>query len=290
MRGKQRLALALAGLAAVGAGVAWRQQGAAPEVRLTPTTAGGTSTPSTASAPVPPAGATLLASVVEQDMPLGAQLAQLLATGLPQDAYTAYLLIAECTSHNAGHTFNALPDRRGAQPPLPAQERQRLDRMCTGMTERQRQARLDYLAAAVKGGVPGAALQHLTVGPFGDPSALETRPDDPLVREWKAGAIAQVEQAAEAGDFAALLVWGLRKLNGDALAARDPQLGYGYLLAFGLIQAHRFGANDPGAQAYREGSDMMNGFGYALTAQQRAAALTIARRIADQVRAREAGT
>ena len=70
-------------------------------------------------------------------------------------------------------------------------EKQHDARLCGPMTERERQARLDYLAIALEAGVRGAAEAFLEAGPFGDPSALQTRPDDPLVKEWKATARAE---------------------------------------------------------------------------------------------------
>lgn len=51
------------------------------------------------------------------------------------------------------------------------------------MTERMRLSRFDYLAVAVKAGISGALIQMATEGPFGDSTALSTRPDDPLVQE-----------------------------------------------------------------------------------------------------------
>jgi hypothetical protein len=158
--------------------------------------------------------------------------------------------------------------------------------MCTGMTERERLARLDYLAIAVKGGVEGAAWTFANEGPFGDPSALKTRPDDPLVQEWKTTATTQLTQAAEAGDQMVLLVWGLQLLSGSGFAEKNPVLGLSYLLAFGFIQSDRAGPGDPGAQMYKDGSTMINALAGNLTAEQRAAAVATGRSIADKLKRR----
>jgi hypothetical protein len=156
------------------------------------------------------------------------------------------------------------------------------------MTERERQARLDHLAMAVKAGVPSAAWIFATEGPFGDPSALKTRRDDPLVQAWKATATAQLVRDAERGEPATLIAWGMEKLNGSDFTDKDSVGGYGYLLAFGMIQADREGSGDTGAQLYAEGSAMMNAIAAGLTPQQRATALAEARRIAAAVKAGKA--
>jgi hypothetical protein len=177
-------------------------------------------------------------------------------------------------------------DKLHVQRDMSARERQHMSKMCSGMTERERQARLDYLAIAVKGGVAGAAWTFATEGPFGDPSALKTRPNDPLVQAWKTTATTQLSQAAEAGDITVLLVWGLQLLSGSELTEKNPALGFSYLLAFGFVQADRVGPTDPGAQMYKNGSPMMNAFAGKLAAEQRAAAVIAGRAIADKLKRR----
>jgi len=75
-------------------------------------------------------------------------------------------------------------------------EKQRNSKLCAGMSERTRVSRFDYLASAAKAGTSGAVIQMAKEGPFGDRSALATRPGDPLVQEWKANVLAQVGQCA----------------------------------------------------------------------------------------------
>lgn len=235
----------------------------------------------------PRAPATPTAVLVDDPgQPLAVHVERLLATGDPRQAYTAYMLVWSCARFNDRHDLAVHDSTLGASRPLSAGERQDMAKVCGSMTERERLARLDYLAVAVKAGVPGAAWAFAVEGPFGDPSALKTRPDDALVREWKATAVAQLTRAAEAGDPLTLMIWGLENLGGSDLTDKQPALGYTYLLANGLIQADRFGAKHLSAQTYADGSPLMSALAHALTPEQRAAALVAARRLADKVKAR----
>lgn len=241
------------------------------------------------SAPAPPSRASARPTAVlveDASLPLAVHVERLLASRDPRQAYTAYMLVWSCARFNDRHDLAVHDSKLGASRPLNAGERQDMAKVCGAMTERERLARLDYLAIAVKAGVPGAAWAFAVEGPFGDPSALKTRPGDPLVQEWKATAVAQLRQAAEAGDPLTLMVWGLENLSGSDLTDKQPALGYTYLLANGLIQGDRFGAKHVPAQTYADGSPLMNAMANALTPEQRAAAMVAARRLADKVKAR----
>jgi hypothetical protein len=228
--------------------------------------------------------ASVLAAAANQN--LSTHVADLLASHDPHDAYAAYMLVSSCASFNRRHDLEMHDNKLGAKRALSADERRDMTRMCGAMTERERLARLDYLATAVKAGVPGAAWMHAVEGPFGDPSALTTRPDDPLVREWKATAASQLDTAAEAGDTTALMLWGLQKLGGSDLTDRHPVQGYGYLVAVGLIEAEVAQPGDRSPQMFAEGSGLLTALGGQLTQAQRAAALIEARRIAAAAKAR----
>lgn len=291
--GWERWLVAALAVGVVAAGGAWILRPVDPVVppATAPAPAGLASVPAPVMArPAPAVPAALLAA----DAPPVAELVrQLLATGEPQGAYTAYQLVSVCARFNDGHDLAMRDAGTGSNRGLATHERQHVGSLCGALTERERQARFDHLAAAIKGGVPGAALAYASEGPFGDPSALETRPGDPLVKEWKATATAQLTQAAEAGDPVALHAWGVQKLLGSGLADKEPELGYGYLLATGFIQADLLGPNAAAAQSYADGSALMSAMAAAagLTPAQRAAAMLAARRIADRVkREREAAT
>jgi len=221
----------------------------------------------------------------ESDEPVGVQVQRLIASNDGQQALAAYWLLLGCTSFNLRHESNVYDDQLHVYRRMYAAEQRHAGKVCGSMTERERQARLDYLAMAVKAGVPSAAWIFATEGPFGDLSALKTRPDDPLVQAWKATATAQLVRDAERGDPTTLIAWGMVKLNGSDFTDKDAVGGYGYLLAFGMIQADREGSSDTGAQVYAEGSTMMNALAFGLTAQQRTTALAEARRIAAAVKA-----
>ena len=228
--------------------------------------------------------ASVLAAAVNQN--LSAHVADLLASHDPYDAYAAYLLVSGCASFNRRHDLEVHDGKAGAKRALNAEERRNMTRMCGAMTERERLARLDYLATAVKAGVPGAAWMHAAEGPFGDPSALTTRPDDPLVREWKATAASQLDTAAETGDTTVLMLWGMQRFAGSDLTDRHPVQGYGYLVAVGLIEAEVAQPGDRSPQMFAEGSGLLTALGGQLTQEQRAAALAEARRIAAAAKAR----
>lgn len=288
IRSKHWLIGAVLAIVILGAGIAWKRDPAAPVVQSTniapaPLHA---ASPARSVAPQVPGIQPVPASIADSNESLSVQVERLLATQDPGSAYAAFFLVSACTRFNRHLDMKLYDPKLQAERDMNASERQSLTKMCSGMTERERMARLDYLAKAVNGKVAGAAWTFAAEGPFGDPSALQTRPGDPLVQEWKATATKQLSQAAEAGDMVVLLVWGLQLLNGSELAEKNPLLGYSYLLAFGFIQLDRSGPNDQGAQTYRDGSPMMNALAGNLTVEQRAAAVAMGRSIADKLKRR----
>jgi len=240
-----------------------------------------------ASASAPPQPNVLSALFTAQPgVPLSSQVVRLLASGDPRDAFTAYMLVWACATFNDQHDLDIADEKLGANRRLNATEQQQLSAMCGKMTERERLARFEHLALAIKGGVPGAAWSFVAEGPFGDPSALQTRPNDPLVLEWKKTASAQLAQAAEAGDYFTLLMAGFANLQPDGMLNADPARGYAYLLSLGLIDADNAGKSAQSMQQYAEGSDLMKAMGGKLTPQQRASAMVLARQIAARAKAR----
>jgi hypothetical protein len=223
------------------------------------------------------------ALVSNEDLPLNAQVERLLATHDPADAFRAYVLVADCVTFNAdrGRLIFDQDSLYGLRP-MSEREKRHDAKLCGPMTERERQARLDYLAIALKAGVPGAATAFVEAGPFGDPSALKTRPDDPLVKEWKATARAQLARAADSGtDLGALHVWGTYNQVGSDITEKNPAVAYRYMLAIGLIQADLLGADDLLAKVYAQDSSLMTALAADLSPEQRAAGLAAARRIAE---------
>ena len=153
------------------------------------------------------------------------------------------------------------------------------------MSERMRLSRFDYLGIAVKAGLSGALIQTAEEGPFGDRTALATRPDDPLVQEWKANVLTQLSGKAESGDLQTLGYLWIHELMGDRLIAKDQALAYRYAVARGLIARELRGADDIEAKMFAPESQEVKAM-VDLTPEQRAAELVAAQRIADKARER----
>jgi len=232
--------------------------------------------------------------VLPDEPPLNVQVDRLLATHDPADAYRAYRLVADCATFNLNHdriifdeqelkhwTRDSLPGFRA----MTDDEKRHDAKLCSGLTERERQSRLDYLATAARAGVPGAAIDFATEGPFGDPSALQTRPGDPLVQEWKATALAQLTRAAESGaDLGAIRYLANAYAIGSVPAERKPLLAYRYFVASSLIDEDLIGPG-PMSRTLAEQRESLSAMVQNFSPEQRAAELTAARRIADLARA-----
>lgn len=228
-------------------------------------------------------------------MPLQAQVDRLLATGNPADAMSAFNLVTDCVTFNTAHDRlvydeeeikhwkgDTLPGWRG----MNADEKRQATQLCGALTAREGERRFDYLAIAMRAGVPGALVAFVNAGPFGDPSALKTRPDDPLVRAWKTQATEQLALSAESGDLDTLGYLASENLGGPDLRAKDWATIYRYRLAQGLIYADRFGPTNPMATMYGLGGEMSKTLGASLSPEQAAAELVAAQRIAFNEKAR----
>lgn len=225
-------------------------------------------------------------------LPLAAQVEQLIATHDPEDAYAAYWLIANCETFNREHDrlvfdMEEIRQQRNIIPyrAMNDSEKQHDASLCAGMTERMRRSRFDYLATAVQAGVSGALVQMASEGPFGDSSALTTRPEDLLVQQWKADVREQLAKAAESGDLQTLNYLWVHALTGDALIAKDPALAYRYAVAMGLIEGETNGPDAAEAVMYAPEGQMMKAI-VQLSAEQRAMEAAAAQRIAANARAR----
>ena len=222
-------------------------------------------------------------------VPLAEQVDRLVATRDPARAYAAYRLLADCTSFNRDGdriVFDADSARTGGMRALSAAEKAHDTPLCAGMPERMRQSRLDYLAIAAQAGVPGAAVAMATEGPFGDRTALATRPADPLVQQWQADVNAQLARAADAGDLDALHYLAGMRMRGNALLAKDPAASYRYGLALGMIERQVNGPDDVVGKLYRDDSALMRAMAAELDDGQRAGAVAAARAIAEAHEAR----
>lgn len=134
---------------------------------------------------------------------LAQQVDMLAATRRPQDAYVAYWLVQTCMDYK--RTGELRVEDGDAFRPATAAEKVEEARRCDGVTERMKTTRLEHLALAARGGANAADLLFLKAGPFGDPSALESRPDDPLVLAWKEEAVGYLEMQAERGSLSSMI-------------------------------------------------------------------------------------
>jgi FixJ family two-component response regulator len=229
-----------------------------------------------------------------QEKTLAEQVGELMATHDPANAYRAYRLVSDCADFNRDHdrlTYDeaeiknwkpgSLPGYRG----MTDAEKQHDTKFCGEMTERERQSRLDYLGIAAKAGVPGAAVAFANEGPFGDRTALKTRPDDPLVQEWKTTASAQLTHAAETGtDKGVLMYLASENYNDSDLTEQNRLLGYRYSMAAGMIDVDKFGADHPLAKLFEVRREVYAAMVKDFGSDQRAAELAAAQRIVDNAR------
>lgn len=170
---------------------------------------------------------------VAPPVPLAQQLARLAASGRPEDAYAAYNLLDDCISFEKEGRLPGLEFELGRE--MTAEEKAAQRQLCAGLTQRQREDRLAYLATAAKAGVPGAATLFLSEGPFGDRSALRNRPDDPLVQAWKRQAIAQLTAQADEAELSSVSTLMMAYLRDGDVVRKDAPQAYGYLLALRLV-------------------------------------------------------
>lgn len=104
----------------------------------------------------------------------GKQVDRLTKTGDPRDSFQAFEILFNCVSLRESK-------RKGVE--ISEDE---LRKSCEDVTQVQILNIESYLNQAVKAGVPGALVSKVNFGPLGgDSAALETRPNDPLVVQWK---------------------------------------------------------------------------------------------------------
>jgi hypothetical protein len=228
----------------------------------------------------------------KEDETLAVQIDRLIATHDPENAYAAYWLIADCEAFNREHDrlifdMEEVKQNRNMIPyrVMNDSEKQHDKKLCTGMTERMRVSRFDYLATAAQAGISGAVVQLAEEGPFGDRTALTTRPDDPLVQEWKAKVLDQLAKEAERGDLLTLNYLWVHTLAGGPLVAKDRALAYRYAVAQGFIYGDLNGPQAIEATMYAPEGQLMMSIAD-LSTEQRAAERAAAQRIADTVRER----
>lgn len=254
-------------------------------------------------APAPPLPAAPAAQVTRAPAPatpvapeitLAGQVDALVATRDPEKTYAAFRLLRDCINYlrdgdrmifdpeDIQHRNDgSLPGFRG----MTADEQRHDAVFCATMTERMRQSRMDYLAFAAQAGIPGAVLEQVEQGPFGDRTALTTRPGDPLVREWKARVQTQLFRLAEQdADVGTLSYLAAALMIGNEVIDQDPVLAYRYGVAYGMILADIQGPDSEMGKLYGPDGSMTRQAASQLPLPERSAQLLEARRIADLAR------
>jgi hypothetical protein len=209
--------------------------------------------------------------------PLAQRIERLAASGEPRDAYRAWWLLHACVVFGrTGH----MPERDGTEPDGIADPA----RSCATVSERMKMARIDHLERAARGGVDGALAELVEEGPFGDPTALTTRPDDPLVKAWKERINGMLNAQAEEGYWSSLYQLFTGFWFGHPAIAADRQSALAYGMALRDIMVKLDGV--PEQQAIPFNGPFLDEIGTGLTPDQKARAQAradaIVARAADQ--------
>ena len=209
--------------------------------------------------------------------PLAQRVDRLAASGDARDAYRAWWLLHACVVFER---TGRLPERDGNEPDTLADPAH----ACATLNERMKMARIDHLERAARAGVDGALAELVEEGPFGDPTALTTRPDDPLVKEWKARVNGMLSAQAEDGYWASLYQLFTGFWFGHPAIAADRQSALAYGIALRDIMVKLDGVPEP--QAIPFNGPFLDEIGTGLTqaekAQAQARADAIVSRAADQ--------
>lgn len=210
---------------------------------------------------------------------LAARIDRLAASPAPLDAYRAWWLLHACTVFQRG----------GSLPEAQADVRESIAdpaSFCAGMTERMKMARIDYLERAARGGVEAALADLVEEGPFGDPSALDTRPDDPLVKEWKTRVNGLLSGRAEQGAWSSLYVLFTGFWFGNPAIAADRQSALAYGMALRDIMVQLDGLDEQAAIPFN--GPFLDAVGAGLSREQVAQASARAAAIVAQAAAQRA--
>jgi hypothetical protein len=180
-----------------------------------------------------------------------ARLATLVASGNPADAFAAYNMTMDCVwarqryqqadlqpiGERSDETKAALADGTLMS---------KVAESCGDMTDTQIRDRLKYVEAAAAAGIPMAALRLSAEGPFGDPTALANRPDDPAVLEWRQRVSGLIKLAADRGDLTAMASLSNMYESGTGIIGqKDPYKALEYATAKWELQKQLTGAASP---------------------------------------------
>lgn len=202
-----------------------------------------------------------------QEEPLARRIERLAASGDAHDAYRAWWLLHACVVFER---TGRLPARGEGGADVPVETIADPAHACATLGERAKMARIDLLERAVRGSVDGALAELVEEGPFGDPSALTTRPDDPLVRAWKARVNGLLSDDAEQGTWASLYQLFTGFWFGHPAIAADRQSALAYGIALRDIMVKLDGVPEP--QAIPFNGPFLDEIGAGLTPDDKARA------------------
>lgn len=211
---------------------------------------------------------------------LGDEFNRLVGTGDPTDAFRAYDLATRCAESRADEKAAELqaPGERSAETIAALKDgsfRVETAANCENLTSTQIDDRVKYLRQAAEAGVSMAAIRLVEYGPWGDPTALATRPNDPAVLEWRHEMVGLIELAAGKGDYAAMdSLSTMYRTGSGLLGERDP--GKALMYATAKWEAYRQATGRTSAFAAQEVSQLAS----ALTPQAASAATAAGREFA----------
>lgn len=192
------LYLILGGSLAASLYLAWNAKDSSPENVQKPATAARQTitraTPQALEAAVPvKKGSTNAKTALEE-------LKELAHSATPEDSFKRYQILAACLKNEQNlKALNELPINQENRSFIDIHKPSyvEIQKRCEGISFTDISHRFDLLNLAVRANVPGAASAFFEEGPFGDINAIEARPSDPNVIQWKKQAIEQLENAAQ---------------------------------------------------------------------------------------------
>jgi len=162
-------------------------------------------------------------------------------SGDPAENFKAYVILTECTMSRdeRQRTLMTRPadlDNRQKSLIQSGSIDSAIATSCGDLNISDFARRLPLLEKAAEAGIEMAAIRLTTEGPWGDPSALSSRGNDPLVIEWRTRMESLIRRAAEKGDLMAIFSLSEQYSTGIGVAARiDNELALTYAAAFHSI-------------------------------------------------------
>ncbi|MET3139788.1 hypothetical protein AAKU61_004170 [Undibacterium sp. GrIS 1.2] len=151
--------------------------------------------------------------------------------GNQEAAYHVYQAESVCANNDdAIAKFENAADREQF-----LREREDLQKICKGVTPAQVHERLYFLSMAARGGNVKAQIDFYMEGPYGKSIDLIANRDDPIVQQWKEGAVSNLVAAAQQGEPFAMALLAQVYLAGELLP-RDTKMSLTYTVADAIVR------------------------------------------------------